>query len=493
MTWAKFFSGILLAAFAGAAGAADTRLSTTELQLAAFDCKSGDRAACEALVVLYPRYEQTLLTPAEVEDVRTAAMAGARQACETGDTAACTDYATMLGADGRGQDQPEVYALYAASCDAGDGLACGLLSDLEFSLRTGIGPSYTAFYADQASACAAGDETACVSQARLNVLAPMVPRDRAIWFDQLRRLCDEADIARACAVLAYIQTDEGLADYAAFDPGLPEEFKSKRRYALWDGTKACDLGHPVGCYVAALAYSEGQAVARNSKIEQRYLVRACRGGFRRGCDEINRATNWRPTDNLLGMKKACEEGDFSACHYYAANVFAPLMVNPSTVADIARMAEFRNELQRICADGWVRGCADLATLARGSGELRKAERYGSTACLLSEGMGCVVMGNVLKLDRRTPEAERMAVSYHRRGCELRTWVACNNLGDSYENGTGIAADAAQAAQHYRMACDNDLALGCRNLAKLNEVHAPDQAGAYWARACELDARYCRKE
>jgi hypothetical protein len=57
MTWAKFFSGILLAAFAGAAGAADTRLSATELQLAAFDCKSGDRAACEALVVLYPRYE----------------------------------------------------------------------------------------------------------------------------------------------------------------------------------------------------------------------------------------------------------------------------------------------------------------------------------------------------------------------------------------------------------------------------------------------------
>ena len=31
------------------------------------------------------------------------------------------------------------------------------------------------------------------------------------------------------------------------------------------------------------------------------------------------------------------------------------------------------------------------------------------------------------------------------------------------------------------------------LAKLNEVHAPDQAGPYWARACELDTRYCRKE
>lgn len=474
------------------AGAAEARISATEWKLADYDCRTGDMPACELLILNHPHEVPESLPAKEVERIETEALRARREACRGGDMRACTDHASLLAAR-TGQGSPEVYAVYAESCDAGDGFACGLLSDLEFALRDDIGTAYTAFYLQQAAACDAGETTACISQARLNVLAPLVPRDRAIWFDQLRKLCDEADAGRACALLAYIQSREGVRDYAAHDAGLVEEFENKQRYALWDGTKACRLGHPTGCYISALIYFDGHAVTRNWKIAQQFLVRACAGGYRRSCDEINRETYWRPGDNLLAMKAACEEGDFSACHYAAVNSFAPVTASPSSEADVARIAAYRTELEGICKMGWVRGCADLATMARAKKDLREAARYAWASCALSEGMGCLVLGNILKLDRGTPKAERQAVWYHRRGCELRTWIACNNLGDSYEHGTGVAADAAEAARHYRMACENDVARGCRNMAKLNETRAPEEAEVWWTRACALDARYCRKE
>lgn len=356
------------------AGVADARMSATERQLAEYDCKAGDEAACAAMVANHPHYNDANMTPKTFDRLRDAAITDAKARCDAGTTEACTDYASLLQLRD-GLDTPEVYALFASGCDAGDGFACALLSDLNFSLMGYSGPSYEAFYYEQAKACETGDLTACISQSRLNVLVPQVAPDRAIWFDQLRRLCDVEEAARACALLSYIQSYDGAEEYAVFDPGFPDEVENKQRYALWDAEKACELGNPVGCYNAGLAYDEGQAVMESWKRAQQYYVRACRGGFRRGCDEINHETYWRPTDSLLAMKKACAEGDFSACHYSAVKSFAPVTVNPSTDADIARMTAFRTELKDICQMGWVRGCADMATLARAGKDLAEAARY----------------------------------------------------------------------------------------------------------------------
>lgn len=472
--------------------AAEARMSATERQLAVFDCQSGEDAACAALVASYPHYNDADMVSETYERHYAAALAEASAGCDAGGREACTDYASLIHVR-EGKDAPEVYALWAEGCDAGDGFACALLSDLNFSLIGFSGTSYEAFYAEQVEGCATGDVTACISQSRLNVLVPQAVPDRTIWFDQLRRLCDDEDAARACVLLSYIQSYDGAEEYAVFDPGFPDEVENKQRYALWDAEKACELGNPVGCYNAGLAYDEGQAVMESWKRAQQYYVRACHGGFRRGCDEINHETYWRPTDSLQAMKKACAEGDFSACHFSAVKSFAPVTVNPSTDADIARMTAFRTELKGICQMGWVRGCADLATLARAGKDLAEAARYAWASCALSEGMGCLVLGNILKLDRGTPETERQAVWYHQRGCELRAWIACNNLGDSYEHGRGVAADTGQAARYYVIACNNEVALGCRNMAQLQEARAPEEAAIYRERACALNARYCREE
>ncbi|MFN3210811.1 MAG: tetratricopeptide repeat protein [Roseovarius sp.] len=491
MTPVQLLLAVAMALLVVPAGAG-ARMTATERQLALYDCRAGDSAACEALVLSHPHYAEGWIRPQDADRIRSEALAETRGDCDAGDMRACTDHGSLLAVR-TPTDTPEVYALYARSCDAGDGFACGLLSDLNFALIGTAGLSYAVFYDAQAKACAEGDATACMSQSRLNVLVRQVVPDSAIWFDQLRGLCDDADAARACTLLSYIQSHEGAEEYAIFDPDWPAQIERKQRYALWDAEKACRLGNPVGCYNAGLGHDEGQAVIRSWKRAQEYYVRACRGGFALGCDEINIETYWRPKDNILAMQKACEAGDFSACHYAAANTFAPLVLHPATEADWARMEEYRAVLREVCRDGWIRGCSDAATMARAARELEEAERHATAACNLMEATGCLVLGNILKLDRGTSEAVTLAAAFHQLGCELKSWIACNNLGDSYERGTGVGANSDQAARYYLIACNNDVARGCRNLARLNETRSPDDAEPYWQQACNLDAQYCRRD
>jgi TPR repeat protein len=60
----------------------------------------------------------------------------------------------------------------------------------------------------------------------------------------------------------------------------------------------------------------------------------------------------------------------------------------------------------------------------------------------------------------------------------------------YENGRGLAKDAARAAELYRQACDGEDAEGCRNLAALYEhaigvEHDRARALALYRQALEL--------
>ncbi len=54
----------------------------------------------------------------------------------------------------------------------------------------------------------------------------------------------------------------------------------------------------------------------------------------------------------------------------------------------------------------------------------------------------------------------------RHACILGNWDACNDLGDAYEHGIGVAADVTRAAGMYHDACAHDSAWGCVSLASL---------------------------
>ena len=64
-----------------------------------------------------------------------------------------------------------------------------------------------------------------------------------------------------------------------------------------------------------------------------------------------------------------------------------------------------------------------------------------------------------------PDPEK-STALMRHACLLGDWDACNDLGDAYEHGIGVAADVTRAAGMYHDACAHDSAWGCASLASL---------------------------
>jgi len=89
-----------------------------------------------------------------------------------------------------------------------------------------------------------------------------------------------------------------------------------------------------------------------------------------------------------------------------------------------------------------------------------------------------------------------AFPLYREACELGEAASCNETGFLYDEGQGVAKDAATAARYYAKACDADFASGCHNLAidyHTGEGVAADanKAAFYERRACDRgDAAGC---
>jgi TPR repeat protein len=89
-----------------------------------------------------------------------------------------------------------------------------------------------------------------------------------------------------------------------------------------------------------------------------------------------------------------------------------------------------------------------------------------------------------------PDPEK-STALMRHACLLGDWEACNDLGDAYEHGVGVAADVARAARMYRDACAHDSAWGCVSLAslawrRLELPHDEAQIVDWIARSVKLD-------
>jgi len=86
-----------------------------------------------------------------------------------------------------------------------------------------------------------------------------------------------------------------------------------------------------------------------------------------------------------------------------------------------------------------------------------------------------------------PSDGAAAFRFADRGCKLGNWMACNDLGVSYQRGEGTAKDPKRAAEHYTQACNAGLGLGCYNVGQLlaDDPERGAQASAAFAHACKL--------
>lgn len=65
----------------------------------------------------------------------------------------------------------------------------------------------------------------------------------------------------------------------------------------------------------------------------------------------------------------------------------------------------------------------------------------------------------------------IATKYAEKGCELKSGLACYNLGVSYVNGEGVRQNKAVAKDYFGKACDLEYQKGCDAYKEINERSA----------------------
>lgn len=443
-------------------------MSPTEQQMKIYDCQAGDQDACNTLLVTgspfdfywFPNPEQL----GQIPDM----IAVRRDGCAQDGSQTCIELGLLLLKQDPA-DIAESYGLFAKACDVGNSFGCAYLSPLSEALTYGEHRGMDAVYDDAAAACAAGDQTGCTTQARLNAQLPTVIPDRTIWYDQMVTAC-EAKNGRACTLLSYMLSSDGVYEYEQIDADFDNKRRANRRAAAEYGAQACAYGNPVGCWNIGISYGDGEGVRADWETAQSFYVRACNGGYRYACEELNYETFWQPNDPIRDLRGPCDRGDFTACLYIAQQEFAPILYGPQDGADGERMQRFHEELRNICGMGSTQACAFAGVYLRGVGRVDDAQRFATAACNLLEMNGCTVLANILKLDRATPATLSQSIAFYDMACQEREWGACNNLGDSYEHGRGVPVDKARAARLYALACENGKDIGCRNLDQLQAAN-----------------------
>lgn len=433
------------------------RLNPVQQELVLYDCGKGDEKACRLArsSILFMGHladsdERKLESELSVK----------RTECERGEVASCTDLGVILF-NQQPSDNARAYRLFNDGCDRGDGWACNILNEVSATVKASAAENFSAYYVQLRGLCDDNDKAACASHARLNVLIADAVPDKAIWYDQLVSACD-ANVSRACVNLSYLMSDDGKEEYKNFDLDSSILDRFTKRSSFGYAKKSCELNNPMGCWNAALAYSDGNGVKRDDKSAQTYFVKACNDGVFMACDEINYQIYWRLTDSDNQINLACKRGDFTACLISEQRRHQALGKNISKTAAY----NYLHNIAKICNDGSWLACTNAAILARRQGDSLAAERFAHVSCNRDIGEGCFVLGNVWKFDKSTEGHHEQAVYYLARACELGSKGACNNLGDSYRKGLGVKVNLLRAKRYFTIACNKKMQLGCKNLAAI---------------------------
>lgn len=189
------------------------------------------------------------------------------------------------------------------------------------------------------------------------------------------------------------------------------------------------------------------------------------------------------------LAESCELGDAEGCGY-AGRLY---LDGRGLERDAARGVAL---LDRACGEGVVLACrvavrwladAGHAQDVKDGPELRKRLDQ-DLDCLTGSGDLCAEAGLAYSRGREgyPRDLARSAAAYG-RGCMLGQRIACNNLGDAYEYGSGVRRDLTRAGELYDCACRLGEPLGCANLGHLLENGEGTLRDVARARALYRDA------
>jgi TPR repeat protein len=184
-----------------------------------------------------------------------------------------------------------------------------------------------------------------------------------------------------------------------------------------------------------------------------------------------------------GAAEQCPTDDLEACVELASRH----MAGEGVPMDHEKAAGL---YQAACEGGYARSCVALGlSLREGVGrpeDKAAALKHFTTACEAGVGSGCTYQGMMVTTGQNTPADPSRGAALLEKGCELEFWDGCVEVGRVAER-TGTPEGLTRAAEHYRLACDHQVHMGCTDLGTMmmrgrGVPKQPEQAIKLWSAA-----------
>jgi hypothetical protein len=233
-------------------------------------------------------------------------------------------------------------------------------------------------------------------------------------------------------------------------------------------TEACTLGDAAACGTAGRMWLDGRGLPADVERGMAMVLRACEGGVPLACVA---GLRWLSEDRREETVK-----DGPALHKRLDDEHTCL----TGVAD---------QCMQLGQDFYVGRAPYPKDAARSAVEYQRG-------CDLGSGLACSNLGDACEYGSGVPRDLPRAASLYERACRLGTPLGCSNLGHLLKHGEGVARDVARARVLFRDACAGGDTYGCLHLALLAAEEAgaprdPPHSVAHWQRACDAkDAKAC---
>jgi TPR repeat protein len=343
------------------------------------------------------------------------------------------------------QDRAGALELYVKACDASNSAACTTAAD-KYWQGQGVAYSITQALGLWEKACELWDAVSCTRAAQWYWYGDTysgVPQDLAKAFTLFQSGCNRGDMD-SCLWTGDLLTN-----------GTDGTNVKKPKLAVDYYVYACNYGNGRACWLVGDLYATGAATDTKDPVSAAsYYQQACfaYGSFEaQGClktVEVLRAGIDVPKDLIT-----------------AGRAQAVICKNYGAVADCLLADQL---LKEGGADQWVK---EDVVYQIDSACTSGVENACVALALLYRGGGFMVAKNV------TESTTRLQAS-----CDRFFMEACYRLGESYERGLGVSADAGQARLYFQKACDGYVPDACVAIARV--AGDPKEAVELFKRLCD---------
>ncbi len=375
--------------------------------------------------------------------------------CDKNDGLSCSNLGLMYS-NGRGvtKDFSTAVAYYKKACGLGDHQkGCLFLGGAkQFGTGTEIDPEGAK--AAYSKSCKAGNNNACVN-------LKSVPKSKRELFNERKRRCDNATDPTAsadCFTVAIQYSDGKSVDKAAPGPGIPKNPAESVKYYA----KACDLGHPQGCLLAALSLNSDSELNQHHEM----LSRGCKLKEQQACDSLQQLRD-KLRARTAPLQTSCDNGNGADCRKLG------MMYDKEGNGVIRNDAKAVELYTKGCSAGDGHSCYRLAlSHAYGDGtviDFRRATEYYRHACNSGYPSGCSSYARALHRGKGVARDYKAAREWYELGCERGDPGSCAGLGVMYENGDGVFRSKSKAFKYFEKACAlRDSYTGCLSLGEAYE-------------------------